>query len=110
MNYKDTVKVVADGPKVMRDAVFNSVGSDGYSVKIIVSGDKSGHPLKDITEAALFESGLYDLTVSGPKQKQTEITDYEYEDIWKRWMGIFAVDGYDNQEDVIWFFSRKGFF
>lgn len=80
MNYKDTIKVVADGPKVVRQATFNSIGSDGYTVTITVSGDKSSHPLKKFTEAMLFESGLFDLSVSGPKEKQTEITDFEIED------------------------------
>ncbi len=80
MNYKDTVKIVADGPKIIRQATFNSVGSDGYSVTVVVSGDKSGHPLKSFTEAKLFESGLFDLSVSGPKKKQSEITDFGEEE------------------------------
>ena len=80
MNYKDTVKIVADGPKIVRQAVFNSIGSDGYTVTITVSGDKSSHPLGNFTEATLFESGLFDLTVSGPKQKQSEITDFADEE------------------------------
>lgn len=79
MNYKDTVKVVADGPKVIRQATFNSIGSDGFTVTVVVSGDKSSHPLKNFTEAMLFESGLFDLGITGPKVKQTEITDYENE-------------------------------
>lgn len=80
MNYKDTVKVVADGPKVIRQATFNSVGSDGYNVTVVVSGDKSSHPLRNFTEAMLFESGLFELGISGPKEKQTEIVDYTDEE------------------------------
>ena len=77
MNYKDTVKVLADGPKTVRQATFNSVGSDGYTVSITISGDIANSPLKGFTEAKLFECGLFDLTISGPKEKQTEITDFE---------------------------------
>lgn len=77
MNYKDIVKIVADGPKVIRQTTFNSVGSDGYTATLVVSGDKDSHPLGAYTEAMLFESGLFDLILEGPKQKQTEITDFE---------------------------------
>jgi len=80
MNYKDTVKIVADGPKVIRQATFNSVGSEGYTITIVISGNKADHPLKGFTEAALFECGLFDMTIKGPKQKQTEITDFDGED------------------------------
>jgi len=80
MNYKDTVKIVADGPKIIRQATFNSVGADGYTVTMVIAGDKTGHPLKNVNEAKLFESGLYDLTISGPKQKQAEITDFGEEE------------------------------
>lgn len=79
MNYRDTVKIVADGPKIIRQATFNSIGSDGYTVTVVVSGDKSSHPLKSYTEAKLFGSGLFDLVVSGPKEKQSELTDFNGE-------------------------------
>ena len=84
MNYTDTVKIVADGPKIIRKATFNSIGSDGYTATLVISGDKSNHPLKSFTEGKLFESGLFDLKVSGPKEKQTEITDFEdEEELWR---------------------------
>ncbi len=79
MNYKDTVKIVADGPKVIRQTTFNSVGSDGYTVTIVISGDKTSHPLRKFTEAMLFESGLFELAITGPKAKQTEILDFNEE-------------------------------
>lgn len=76
MNYKDTVKIVADGPKVIRQATFNSIGSEGYTMTVVITGNKADHPLRDFTEAALFECGLFDLTITGPKEKQSEITDF----------------------------------
>ena len=80
MNYKDTVKIVADGPKVIRQATFNSIGSEGYTMTVVITGNKADHPLKGFTEAALFECGLFDLTITGPKVKQTEVTDFNGEE------------------------------
>ena len=80
MNYKDTVKIVADGPKVIRQATFNSIGSEGYTMTVVITGNKADHPLKGFTEAALFECGLFDLTITGPKEKQSKITDFAEED------------------------------
>lgn len=76
MNYKDNIKIVADGPKIGRETVFNSVSSEGFSIKVIISGPKNTHPLGDFTPANLFEVGLFDITISGPKEKQVEITDF----------------------------------
>ena len=80
MNYKDTVKIVADGPKVIRQATFNSIGSEGYTMTVVITGNKADHPLKGFTEPALFECGLFDLTITGPKEKQTEITEFNGEE------------------------------
>lgn len=75
MNFKDTIKIVADGPKITRLVTFNSVKSDGYTVTVTVSGDMNNHPLGHYSDAMLFESGLFDLKISGPKEKQTSLDD-----------------------------------
>ena len=77
MNYKDTVKIVADGPKKIRQCTFNSIDAEGYSSSVVISGPKDSHPLGHFTEAMLFESGLFDLKITGPKEKQTSIDDFD---------------------------------
>ncbi len=81
MNFRDTVKIVADSPKVVRETVLNGVGDNGYSLRISIIGPMEDHPLKAMNKASLLEAGLYDLVITGPKKKQTEITDFydEYE-------------------------------
>ena len=80
MNFKDTVKIVADGPKVVRETVFKGVGDNGYSLRISIIGPMEDHPLKAMNKAALLGAGLYDLVITGPKKKQTEIIDFYDED------------------------------